>query len=56
VLWRLLHGSRFGLRLRAVGGDNRRAALNGVPVRNVVLLAYVLSGVLASPRDSISRR
>jgi len=48
LLWRLLYRSRLGLQLRAVGGDDRRAALNGVPVRNIVLMAYTLSGLLAA--------
>jgi len=44
---RLLVRSRFGQALRAVADDPDAAALCGVPIRRVVLLAFVLAGLLA---------
>jgi ribose transport system permease protein len=48
ILWNVVRTSRFGLHLRATGGDEQRAALNGLDVRRVRFLAYVLSGLLSS--------
>ncbi len=43
-----LLSSRFGLHLRAIGGDEGAARMSGVRVQNVKVIAYVLAGVLAS--------
>ena len=43
-----LLSSRFGLHLRAVGGDEQAAHMSGVRVRNVKTIAYVLAGILAA--------
>ena len=40
--------SRFGLQAYAVGGDEARARLSGVPVSRVKLGVYVASGLVAS--------
>jgi ribose transport system permease protein len=42
-----LLSSRFGLHLRAVGGDEQAARMSGVRVQNVKTAAYVLAGLLA---------
>lgn len=44
---RLLVRSRFGRALRAVADDPEAAVLCGVPVRRVVLQAFVVAGLLA---------
>lgn len=38
----------FGMRVVAVGGNRRAAALAGLPVRRTLLTVYVISGVLAA--------
>ncbi|MFL6052199.1 MAG: ABC transporter permease [Actinoallomurus sp.] len=38
----------FGRQLVAIGGNRRASVLSGLPVRRVLLLVYVLSGVLAA--------
>jgi len=43
-----LSRSRFGLRLHAVGGDERKARLAGVSAGNVKFVVYVVASVLAS--------
>jgi ribose transport system permease protein len=43
-----LLGSRFGLHLRAVGGDEQAARMSGVRVTNVKTIAYVLAGIMAA--------
>jgi ribose transport system permease protein len=43
-----LLSSRFGLHLRAVGGDEQAAHMSGVRVRNVKTAAYVLAGLMAA--------
>jgi ribose transport system permease protein len=43
-----LLSSRFGLHLRAVGGDEQAARMSGVRVANVKTLAYVLAGLMAA--------
>ena len=51
VLYALAHGvmtqMRFGRHLYAVGGNYEAATLSGLPVRRVVMMAYVISGLLA---------
>jgi ribose/xylose/arabinose/galactoside ABC-type transport system permease subunit len=44
----LLHRSLFGFRLMAIGGNPAAAELARLPVRRYKILAFVLSGVLAS--------
>jgi len=43
-----LLSTRFGLHLRAVGGDELAAGMSGVRVRNVKTAAYLLGGFLAA--------
>jgi ribose transport system permease protein len=43
-----LLSSRFGLHLRAIGGDEQAARMSGVRVRQVKSLAYVVAGMLAA--------
>lgn len=45
--WYLLHRSPFGRQILAVGGNERAAALSGVPVDRVRILAFVLSATSA---------
>ncbi|MFM9995546.1 MAG: galactofuranose ABC transporter, permease protein YjfF [Phycisphaerales bacterium] len=40
----LAHRTRFGLRVMAIGGDERAAALMGVPVARTRLAVYALAG------------
>jgi ribose transport system permease protein len=42
-----LLGTRYGLALRAIGGDELAAGLSGVRVRRTKIIAYVLGGLLA---------
>jgi ribose/xylose/arabinose/galactoside ABC-type transport system permease subunit len=44
----VLHRSLFGFRLMAIGGNPAAAELARLPVRRYKILAFVLSGVLAS--------
>ena len=46
LVWLL--SSRFGLSLRAIGGDEQAADMSGIRVRSVKLTAYVLGGLLAA--------
>ena len=46
VTWLL--STRFGLSLRAIGGDEQAAGMSGVRVRSVKIVAYVLGGLLAA--------
>ncbi len=48
VMYIILHRSRIGLHVVATGGNRNGAAEAGVPVRRVVLWAFVMSGLLAS--------
>jgi ribose transport system permease protein len=43
-----LLSTRFGLHLRAVGGDEHAARMSGVRVQNVKAIAYALAGLLAA--------
>lgn len=43
-----LMSSRFGLHLRAIGGDEQAAKMSGVRVRFVKIWAYALAGLLAA--------
>lgn len=48
VSWVLLARHRWGRHLYAVGGNEKAAALSGVPVNRVKLWAYVASGTFAA--------
>lgn len=43
----LMTQTRFGRYVYAVGGNAEAAFISGVPVRRVVLIAYIISGLLA---------
>jgi simple sugar transport system permease protein len=47
VAWLIMDRSTFGLRLRAVGGNERAAEASGMPVRRTIILALVVSGGFA---------
>lgn len=47
VSWLLLSRHRFGRQLYAIGGNEKAAALSGIPVNWVKTFAYVLSGLFA---------
>ncbi|MFI0355702.1 ABC transporter permease [Actinomadura sp. 9N407] len=44
----LLHRTRFGRHVHAVGGDKEAARSAGVPVRRTLLLAFMIAGTLAA--------
>ena len=44
VLWR----TRFGIRVHAIGNDERAATISGVPVKRTKVLIYALSGFIAA--------
>ncbi|MCP9965803.1 ABC transporter permease [Actinomadura madurae] len=44
----LVGRTTFGRRLVAIGGNRRASELSGLPVKRVLLLVYMLSGVLAA--------
>lgn len=46
--WKLVHGSRFGLHLFAVGGGREHAASFGINTTRITVIAYVLSSVFAA--------
>lgn len=46
VYW-MMRGTRFGLRLKAVGQNLRSAELFGIPNRRYLLMAFVIGGALA---------
>jgi simple sugar transport system permease protein len=48
AVWLLLWRTPFGLRLRAVGEAPGSAAIAGIPVRRIQVLALLLSGALAA--------
>jgi ABC-type sugar transport system ATPase subunit/ribose/xylose/arabinose/galactoside ABC-type transport system permease subunit len=47
AMWVLLKRTSWGLRLYAVGGSPRAAAIRGVSAKRLTLLAFVLSGAVA---------
>lgn len=47
AVWILLRGTRFGLRLKAVGRNPRSAALIGIPTNRYLLGAFAIGGALA---------
>ncbi len=48
LVWLLVRYTTFGRRLVAIGGNRSASSLAGLPVRRVLMLTYVLSGVLAA--------
>jgi ribose transport system permease protein len=46
VTWIL--STRFGLSLRAIGGDELAAGMSGIRVKSTKIIAYVLGGLLAA--------
>ena len=48
LVWLLVRYTTFGRQLVAVGGNRSASALAGLPVRRVLILTYVISGVLAA--------
>jgi galactofuranose transport system permease protein len=48
LVWLLVRYTTFGRQLVAVGGNRSASALAGLPVRRVLMLTYVISGVLAA--------
>ncbi len=44
----LVHRTTFGRQLRAVGDNRAASALAGLPVRRVLIIVYVVSGVFAA--------
>lgn len=48
ILSVLLYKTRFGLNLYAVGGNKSAASLSGIPVRKTLIMAYVLSSIMAA--------
>ena len=47
IVWLLLRGSRFGLRLKAVGRNPRSSFLLGIPTNRYMLGAFAIGGALA---------
>jgi simple sugar transport system permease protein len=47
IVYFLLQGTYFGLRLKAVGKNGRAAFLLGVPTNRYMMLSFVLCGVFA---------
>ena len=47
IMWVVLHRSVFGRHLYAVGRNEEAARYSGINSRNVITMAYVISGVLA---------
>ncbi|TDD85466.1 ABC transporter permease [Actinomadura darangshiensis] len=50
----LVRRTTFGRRLVAIGGNRRASELSGLPVKRVLLLVYMLSGVLAAVAGILS--
>ncbi|RWH72917.1 MAG: ABC transporter permease [Mesorhizobium sp.] len=48
ILWAILSKTDFGRNVRAVGGNVEAAMLSGVPIKRVVTLTFVISGVCAA--------
>ena len=46
VLWFVIYRTKFGYRMRAVGGNKEAALLAGINVSNVKLIVFVLAGVV----------
>ncbi|MEO6714226.1 MAG: ABC transporter permease [Mycobacteriales bacterium] len=48
LLWWLFRRTRFGVGVFALGNDEHAALANGLPVRRLKMLVYVMSGVLSA--------
>ena len=48
LVWVLVRRTVFGRQLLAIGGNRKASELGGLPVRRVLLLVYLASGVLAA--------
>ncbi|MDQ3790921.1 MAG: ABC transporter permease [Actinomycetota bacterium] len=48
LVWLLVRYTTFGRQLVAIGGNRSASVLAGLPVRRVLMLTYVISGVLAA--------
>jgi ribose transport system permease protein len=46
--WLLIHRSRFGLHIYAVGGGISAARFHGIPVERIIVSAYMLSSIFAA--------
>ncbi|HET7715564.1 MAG TPA: ABC transporter permease [Bauldia sp.] len=46
IAWYVLHQTRFGRAVYAVGGDPAAAYLSGIKVSRIVLLVFVISGLM----------
>jgi general nucleoside transport system permease protein len=53
VVYFMMRGTRFGLRLKAVGQNLRSAVLFGIPNKRYLLLAFVIGGALAGLAGTI---
>jgi simple sugar transport system permease protein len=53
VVFLILQGTHFGLRLKAVGKNSRAAFLMGVPTARYLMLAFLLCGALAGVAGGI---
>jgi ABC-type uncharacterized transport system permease subunit len=53
LVWLVLRGTRFGLRLKAVGRNPLSARLLGIPTDRFVLLAFAVCGALAGLAGAI---
>ncbi len=47
-IWLFLEYTRYGRVMYAIGSNQRAASLAGVPVKKYKIIAYMISGVLAS--------
>ena len=48
IFWVIMSKTRFGRQIYATGGNATAAHLSGIKVKNVKLIAFMLSGLLAS--------
>lgn len=53
AVWLVLRGTRFGLKLKAVGRNGYSAHLLGIPTERYVLLAFAICGALAGLAGAI---
>jgi len=53
IVYYMMRGTRFGLRLKAVGQNLRSAVLFGIPNKRYLLLAFVIGGALAGLAGTI---
>jgi len=53
IVFLLLQGTHFGLRLKAVGRNGRAAFLMGVPTARYMFLAFILCGLFAGLAGSV---